>query len=442
MRLLYSLLLYLISPLLLGYLVWRSLREPGYRGRWGQRFGLFPADLPRGCLWIHAASMGEVQAAAVLIRRLQQYYPERPLLVTTMTPTGSDQVRKLLGEDVRHCYLPFDMPHAVSAFLSAARPALALIVEMELWPNLFHAVRRRGIPLLLVNARLSERSARRYRRLRPLMAPVVAVPARVCAQSPDDARRLRELGAPSRRVVVSGSLKFDQHIPASAREQGESLRLEMGGSRPVWIAASTRDGEEEQVLAAFARIRRSLPGALLLLVPRHPDRFSRVEILCRDAGYRVHRRSSGQPCPEEADIYLGDTMGELPVFYGAADVAFVGGTLVPVGGHNLLEPAAMGLPVVVGPHVFNFSLVTAQLVQAGGCLQVTDADGLAQVVTELLADPARRGAVGSNALALVQANRGAVDRILCEVERVLPSDRGVEAGTGQGDREQGGRVSQ
>lgn len=428
MRLIYSTLLYLVSPLVLAYLAWRGFKEPEYRGRWGERFGWLPADLPRDCLWIHAASMGEVQAVGTFIRQLQSRYPGLSLLVTTMTPTGAAQVRNLFGERVHHCYLPFDLPHGVSRFLERARPRLALIVEMELWPNLFHGIRRRGIPFLLVNARLSEQSARGYRRLGPFMAEVLSCPDRICAQSSDDAHRLRELGAPARRVLVTGSLKFDQQIPASARERGESLRRQLGSDRPVWIAASTREGEDEQILAAFEEVRRNVPETLLILVPRHPERFSRVEVLCREQGYTVCRRSDGVPCPQEVKILLGDTMGELPVLYAAADVAFVGGSLVPMGGHNLLEPAALGLPVLVGPHTFNFAQITRQLLRAGGCYQVADAQLLADTVTELLEDPERRTTMGRRALDLVKANRGAVERMLEEVDRVVEeANAGLDA---------------
>lgn len=419
MKLAYSALLYLLSPLVLAYLAWRGFKEPDYRDRWGERFGWLPADLPRDCLWIHAASMGEVQAAATFIRQIQSRYPGQPLLVTTMTPTGAAQVRNLFGGGVYHCYLPFDLPHAVTRFLDQARPRLAIIVEMELWPNLFHGIRRRGIPFLLVNARLSEQSARGYRRVARFMAGVLACPDRICAQSSDDARRLREIGAPERRVVVTGSLKFDQKIPASAREQGESLRRQLGNDRPVWIAASTREGEDELILTAFEEIRRSVPNTLLVLVPRHPERFSRVDALCREQGYAVCRRSEDVACPPETDILLGDTMGELPVLYAASDVAFVGGSLVPMGAHNLLEPAALGLPVLVGPHTFNFAQITQLLLHAGGCEQVADAHLLADAVTELLEDPEHRTTMGRRALDLVQANRGAVERMLEEVDQVM-----------------------
>lgn len=419
MRLLYSTLLYGLAPLLPLYLLWRGLRQPAYRQRWGERFGLVPRAIPRGAIWVHGASMGEVQAAAPFLRELLHRYPDVPLLMTTMTPTGATQLEKLFGDRIHHCYLPFDLPHAVGLFLRRLQPRLALVVEMEFWPNLFHGIRARGIPLLVINARLSARSAAGYARFRGLMEPVLRCPTRIAAQSRDDARRLLELGAPDERLVVAGSLKFDQSLPASTREQGESLRQHLGANRPIWIAASTREGEDEQVLHAHGLVRRTLPSALLILVPRHPDRFARVAGLCREAGFQVIRRSEEVPCPDQTAVYLGDTMGELPILYAASDLAFVGGSLVPIGAHNMLEPAALGLPVIVGPHTFNFSEITRQLVRAGGCDQVADASLLADAVIELLENPDRRAAMGLAAQRLVEANRGATQFVLHEVEGLL-----------------------
>lgn len=415
MRHAYSVLMYLLTPLLLGYLAWRAWREPDYQAQWAQRFGLRAPDAPTGAIWVHAASMGEVQAAAVFIRQLRATYPDTPLVVTTMTPTGAAHVARLFGEGVHHAYLPFDYPHAVALFLRALRPRMAVIMEMELWPNLFAAVNRRGIPLLLVNARLSAASARGYRRIRRLMADALACPTAIAAQTREHARRLIHLGAPPERVTVTGNLKFDVTVPASAREQGEALRGAIGPERPVWVAASTRDGEEELVLRAFDEVRRQLPDALLLLVPRHPERFQRVATLCRDRGYSVVLRSSEAPCGAGVQILLGDTMGELYVFYAAADVAFVGGSLVPLGGQNVLEPAALGLPVLVGPHTFNFEQIVQQLVARRGLYQVADPQLLADTVIELLERPEQRAEMGRQALALMEANRGATDRVMALV---------------------------
>lgn len=422
MRRFYSALLYLLTPLALLYLAWRGLREPAYRHGWGERLGLPPMDLPQRGIWVHAASVGEVQAAAGLIRSLQRQFPERPLLITTMTPTGREQVLSLFGDSVRHCFLPLDLPHAVKAFLHRSRPSLALVVEMELWPNLFHVLRRRRVPLVVLNARLSERSARRYAYLPRLMGPVFRAPDRFCAQTADDAHRLRQLGALARNVVVTGSLKFEQQVPASARERGEVLRRELGSARPVWIAASTREGEEEQVLRAHRVVLERIPEALLLLVPRHPDRFPRVASLVQDQGFSLHRRSTNEACGNHTEVYLGDSMGELLVFYGAADVAFIGGTLVPIGGHNPLEAAAMGLPVIMGPHVFKMRQVADQLVDSGGGQQVNDAVFLADAVTELLEHPDRRVAAGRCARALMDANRGATERMLDQIRPLIPAD--------------------
>ncbi len=430
MRLLYSLLLYLIAPLTPFYLFWRGLREPAYRQRWLERYGLPPRDIPRGGIWVHAASMGEVQAAGPFLRELLNRYPQLPLVVTTMTPTGAAQLERLLGDQVRHCYLPFDLPHAVALFLHRLRPRLALVVEMELWPNLFHAIRKRGIPLLLVNARLSARTAAGYGRVRRLMEPVLQCPSRIAAQTRDDARRLLELGAPDERLVVAGSLKFDQSLPASTREQGEVLRQQLGPDRPAWIAASTREGEEEQVLRAHELVRQVLPAALLILVPRHPDRFARVHALCREAGYGVSRRSDGGPCPAHDQVYLADTVGELPLLYAAADVAFVGGSLVPLGAHNVLEPAALGVPVIVGPHAFNFAEITARLVAAGACQQVTDAGALADTVTELLENPDLRARMGRAGQRLVEGNRGATRAVIALVDEILGDSGAPHRGSG------------
>ncbi|SEP14648.1 lipid IV(A) 3-deoxy-D-manno-octulosonic acid transferase [Aquisalimonas asiatica] len=416
MRHVYSALLYLFTPLLLGYLALRAWREPDYQAQWAQRFGLRAPDAPRDAIWVHAASMGEVQAAAVFIRQLRATYPETPLVVTTMTPTGAAHVARLFGEGVHHAYLPFDYPHAVAGFLRALRPRMAVIMEMELWPNLFAAVNRRGIPLLLVNARLSAASARGYSRVRRLMADVLACPTTIAAQTREHARRLIHLGAPPERVTVTGNLKFDMTVPASAREQGEALRGALGSERPVWVAASTRDGEEELVLQAFDEVRRHQPDVLLLLVPRHPDRFQRVAALCRDRGYSVVLRSSEAPCGSDAQILLGDTMGELYVFYAAADVAFVGGSLVPLGGQNVLEPAALGLPVIVGPHTFNFEQIVQQLVARRGLYQVADPHLLADAVIELLERPEQRADMGRRALGLMEANRGATERVMALVD--------------------------
>mgnify|MGYP000727499485 CR=1 FL=1 len=420
-RYLYSLVLYLATPVLLAYLLWRSRREPAYRRGVAERFGLQRPVAPRDAVWVHAASVGEVQAVSSLIRACQARWPDRPVVISTLTPAGHAHVTRLFGDTVQPVLLPFDQPHAMRRFLATLRPRVAVIMEMELWPNLFAAVRRRGIPLLLINARLSARSARRYRRLGRLVRDMLATPATIAAQTQADADRLIALGAPAARVQLTGNLKFDVAVPAP-RGEVEGLPRAGAGRRPVWIAASTRDGEEPLVLKAFDRVRAEHADALLVLVPRHPDRFETVAALCRAQGLTLARRSRGED-PAAANVLLGDTMGELSVLYSAADVAFVGGSLVPLGGQNVLEPAAMGLPVIVGPHTFNFSRVVDQLLECGGALRVTDAAALGTTVSRLLGDADERRDRGHRGQALIAANRGAGERVLTLLAAFLTSPR-------------------
>ncbi len=418
MRYAYSLLLYGLAPLVLLRLWLRSLRAPAYRARIAERFGWVEPLPEKGGIWVHAVSVGEVQAASPLIRALLERHPQRPLLVTTTTPTGADQVRRLFDGQVRHGYLPYDLPDAVWRFLGRTRPALGLIMETEIWPNLFHACRARGIPLMLVNARLSERSARGYRRFRRLTRQTLDCLAAVAAQGQADARRLADLGMDPARIQVTGNTKFDVQIPPSVREQGEVLRREWQ-LRPVWVAGSTHEGEEAMVLETHRRVLQLQPDALLVLVPRHPERFGEVAVALKGGGWRFARRSAGEEVSPETQVYLADTMGELPVFYAAASAAFVGGSLVAVGGHNPLEPAALGVPVLMGAHHFNFAEVVALLRSAGGLEVVKDAPALARAVAALLSDPDGRHRRGECARQVVEENRGARERVLGLVEEAL-----------------------
>lgn len=419
MRYFYTLLFYLALPAVLLRLWWRGRRAPDYRLRWRERFGYCP-PVPTGCLWVHAVSLGETRAALPLIRALRERYPDRAVLVTSMTPTGSQQVRQSLGDKVHHCYLPYDLPDAVARFLYRTRPALGVIMETELWPNLFRACATAGIPLLLANARLSERSARGYARVPGLVRRTLGCLAQVAAQSAADAERFRRLGLDPERVRITGNIKYDLSLPAGLHSQGAELRQRLFvGGRPIWIAASTHPGEDEQVLAAFASLRTSVPALLLVLVPRHPERFNDVAELCRACGYRVVRRSERRPCAPDTDVFLGDSMGELLLFYAAADVAFVGGSLVPVGGHNVLEPALLGVPVVFGPHMFNFTEAGDHLLAAGAAWQVADADGLAQQLVQLLQNETLRDRAGRAGRHTVAANRGALARLFDCVEELL-----------------------
>lgn len=414
MRLLYTGLLYLILPLALLRLYWRGRHDAGHRRRWRERLGFFP-PLPSGCLWVHAVSLGETRAALPLIRALLERYPDQPLLVTTTTLTGSRQVREALGERVLHVYAPYDLPGAVRRFLRQTRPRLAVIMETELWPNLLRQCAVAGIPTMIANARLSERSARGYARIRRLTASMLRDVTLIAAQAEADADRFRALGAP--RVAVTGNLKYDLSLPDDLPERGWQLRRELlGEERRVWIAASTHAGEDEPILAALALLRPRWPELLLLLVPRHPERFDGVAALCRQQGCKLVRRSEQRACAPDTAVFLGDTMGELLLFYAAADLAFVGGSLVDTGGHNVLEPALLGLPVLFGPHMFNFTEASQRLLEAEAAWQVTDGAALATAVDRLLADPELRRTIGQRGRAVVERHRGALAALLRCIE--------------------------
>jgi 3-deoxy-D-manno-octulosonic-acid transferase len=362
-------------------------------------------------LWIHAVSMGEVQAAVPLIQALRTRF--QSILVTTMTPTGSQRVREVFGDSVSHVYLPYDLPGAMARFLDRVQPRLLIIMETELWPNLLHACQQRAIPVILANARLSASSAAGYQRIGGLTRKMLTSVTAVAAQTEVDAARFIDLGAPPSNVHVTGSIKFDSRLPA---KKAENLREQWGISRAVWIAASTHEGEEVAVLDAFYHLKQTFNDLLLVLVPRHPERFNRVAALCKRRGFVVARRTEGN-VNTQTEIYLGDTMGELPLLYAACDVAFVGGTLVPIGGHNLLEPAAVSLPVIMGPHVFECAEICRQLLEAQAAQQVNDAAQLANAVKMYLNDAALKRQTGENGRLFVEKNRGALERLLTIIYR-------------------------
>ncbi|HEX7034212.1 MAG TPA: lipid IV(A) 3-deoxy-D-manno-octulosonic acid transferase [Pseudomonadales bacterium] len=424
----YFVLLLLAWPWVVLRLHWRARREPAYGQRRAERFGRVPAGIPPGCIWFHTVSAGETIAAAPLIGRLAAAHPGLPFLVTTMTPTGSAQVRERLGERVHHCYAPYDFPWAVRRFYAAVRPRLVVLMETELWPNLIGAAAARGIPVLLVNARLSERSARGYARVGGLTRPMLERLAWIACQYPDHARRFEALGAPPERVRVHGSVKFDAALPGDHAERVAALRRRWGlGTSPIWIAASTHPGEEQAVLAAHERIAALVPGTRLILVPRHPPRADEVIALCAARGLRVGRQSRVEADDARAEVVVGDTMGELLYLYGAADVAFVGGSLVEVGGHNPIEPALCGVPMVMGPAVFNFEDVVRSFRDAGALEVVGDPEALARVVAGWLGDAERRADAGARARAVVAANKGAGARLEALLDEEIRSAAEVDA---------------
>jgi len=419
---LYSFLVYLALPFALARLLWKSRHVPAYRQRWRERLGLYEPGPKDALVWIHAVSVGEVQAAAPLIKPFLDRFPGGGVMVTTTTPTGSRRLRDLFEDRVRHLYTPFDLTPIMNRFLDAVRPGLTIVMETEIWPNMLGTCKDRGIPVILANARLSERSARGYARLGRFPRETFSLITAIAAQSPQDAERFVRLGAPPERVQVTGSIKFDVRLPGSLLDQAEVMRRVWGTDRPVWVAASTHEGEEEQVLSAHREILRHLPHTLLVLVPRHMERFERVASLVARHGMSLARRTGGMPCREDTRVFLGDTMGELLVFLAAADAAFIGGSLVPVGGHNLLEAAAVGVPVAIGPNVHNFAQITDLMVREGGAVQVEDANALARCMADWLSDAAGRARVGENGRRVVEKNRGALKRLLALIDSYLPSD--------------------
>ncbi|MFM1897595.1 MAG: hypothetical protein RLZZ385_2669 [Pseudomonadota bacterium] len=425
-RFIYSQILYLAIPLIILRLLWRSLRAPAYLQRWGERFAFSSPPLGLSdagpCIWIHAVSVGEVLAAVPLVRHLQQSRPQQPILVTTMTPTGSERVRQALGDQVFHCYLPYDLPLAVQRFVRRANPLLLVIMETELWPNLIHACRQAAVPVLLANARLSARSARGYARFPGLTGDMLAGLQGIAVQAEPDRERLLALGAEAGRIEVTGSLKFDIEVPRLRDEDlPELLRDIRHSGRPVWIAASTRQGEEEKILTALQHCLASRPDLLLVLVPRHPERFNSVARLCEQTGLQVLRRSQGGQVTQDHQVLLGDSMGEMWFYYSVAQIAFVGGSLVPNGCHNVLEPAALGIPVLAGPSQFNFATICQQLEEAGALLTVADEDELGKTVLKLLDNPDWRQAMGSAGQLVMTRNHGALQRIVSIVEGLLPA---------------------
>ncbi len=419
-RQLYSALHYLALPYIFLCLAWRGHRDPGYWERWGERFGRIPPlSGEQQTLWIHATSVGEVQAAVPLVRALRSGDRDLRIVVTTTTPTGQERVRQALGNSVLHRYAPYDLPGAVRRFLERVRPRLVIIMETELWPNFLHQCARRGIPVLLANARLSEQSAASYRRVATTAGRMLASISCIAAQTRQDAMRLVSLGARPDRVRVTGNTKFDVRLPASLSEEAQVLRRCFGVDRGVWIAASTHDGEEQQVLQAFETVRQALPDSLLVLVPRHPERAASVAALARKFGHVTAIRSESLASCAHASVFIGDTMGELPLFYAASDVAFVGGSLVPEGGHNMLEPAALGIPVVFGPHVHDVAEISERITEAGAGSKVADGGALATAVVEYLNDANLRHVTGQRGRQFVKSNRGALELVMELVDELM-----------------------
>lgn len=434
-RFFYTLTMYLLTPVIVYRLAWRGFRYREYLARWRERFGFFPDPRFHDSIWIHAVSMGEVNAAVPLIEALMRRHIGSTFVITTVTPTGSERVRKVFGERVFHVYLPYDLPASICRFLARVKPRLAVIMETEIWPNLFMECHSAGVPIVVANARLSERSLKGYGPIRPLVRMAIRSVSFVAAQSQPDAERLLSIGARPERLRVVGNLKYDMAVPPELAQCGRDLRSGWGAHRPVWIAASTHEGEEIAVLKAHTEVLRRFPDALLLIAPRHPERFKPVAQAFRNLGFATRTRSEDDVADTSSQVFVVDTLGELLNYYAAADIAFVGGSLDRVGGHNLLEPAALAVPVIVGPHTFNFEEIVASLMQARAMIGIADAEMLGDAVLHLLSHPDEREQMGEAARQVFQRESGAVDRSMAIIEDALhgTAPGGLKASTGHGE---------
>ena len=410
-RLLYTLLILMMVPFAPLYLMWRARRQPEYLQHWGERTGHLAWRPDKPVIWVHAVSVGETRAAAPLIRALLERHPDHALLLTHTTPTGREAGAQLFGSTVTQAYLPHDLPWFVQRFLARTQPVAGVIMETEVWPNLYAECARRGIPLFLVNARLSERSARGYARVAALARPALQSLTGIAAQSEADAERLRTLGA--QHVTVTGNLKFDAAPPPESAARAAELR-ERFGPRFVFLAASTREGEEALVLDAYSKL--DIPDLLLVIVPRHPQRFEAVADVVEQRGFDLVRRSEKQPVPDSVRVFLGDSMGEMAAYYAACDAAFVGGSLLPHGGQNLIEAAAAGRPVLTGPYTWNFEEAARRAIEVGAARRVHDAAELADAVSVLHGDAELRHRMGEAGKAFAETHRGATAGVLALIE--------------------------
>ena len=418
---LYRILLNLAIPAALIGLAIRGFKNPAYWARWGERFGFANHQVKQSSpfdLWIHAVSVGEARAAAPLVKRLLDEKPDCSILLTTTTPTGSEMVKMMLQDKVTHCYFPYDLGWAMKRFVSAVNARIVLIMETEIWPNMIAAVKASGSTLVYTNVRLSERSYLRYAKFPNLVQQTLAQVDHFAVQGKLDRKHLELLGVPAEKISETGSIKFDVTMPPSLRESAEVMRRQLGQDRLIWIAGSTREGEEGRIISVYKELKKRFPSLLLLLVPRHPERFDTIARKIQRRGLIGVRRTDGHAeVAAETDVYLGDTMGELSLMYACSDVAFVGGSLEPLGGQNILEPCALGVPVVFGPHMFNFPDISRWTIKEGAGRMVQDSDELKESVGELLSNPTLRDEMGNKGMAFIDAHRGALEKNFTLIKR-------------------------
>lgn len=411
---LYRFLVNLAIPFVLATLVFRGFKNSAYWSRWKERFGYIPDCVKKEGefdLWIHAVSVGEVRAATPLINRLLSEQPDSKILITTTTPTGSAMVKMLLHDKVSHCYLPYDLNWAMKRFVNSVNAETVFIMETEIWPNLISAVKAYGSMLVYTNVRLSERSYLGYAKLPSFAKKTLDQVDHFAVQGKTDSKHLQLLGVDPSKISETGSIKFDVYVPPSLRESAEVMRRQLGQDRLIWIAGSTREGEEGKIISAYRQLKQDFPSLLLMLVPRHPERFDYIARKVQRRGLVCARRTEGlAEISPDVDVYLGDTMGELSLMYACSDVAFVGGSLVPLGGQNILEPCALGVPVVFGPHMFNFPDISRWTIKEQAGIMVRDTDELVSVVKELLSNPSLRDEMGHNGMKFIEAHRGALDK--------------------------------
>jgi 3-deoxy-D-manno-octulosonic-acid transferase len=411
MRRLYSLLFYCLIPLVISRLWWRSLKNPAYRQRIFERFGFYTQTYAQNVIWFHAVSVGESEALFPLIHLIQTRLPQLSILITTTTPTGSARVKAVLGDSVQHVYLPYDLPDVVERFLNMFTPKMAVIVETEIWTNLYHACATKQIPLYLINARLSEKSVRGYQKIQSLTIPALKAITKIATQTEVDKSRFISIGANPKKIENLGNIKFDITISDDILSQGRTLKDKLFKNRFVFIAASTHEGEEILLLDAYKKLKKQIPELLLVIAPRHPERFAIIENLVKNANLKIITQTSKNVCNTETDIFLIDTLGELKLFYTTADMAFVGGSFVPVGGHNVLEPAAVGTPVLFGLEMKNFAFIAEKMLAAQAAIQCENITELETKIIELYNQPELRNLLQQNAKNFVAQNQGATKRI-------------------------------